>query len=204
MLYALCLSYHSNTEVILFACPSSGWATTTGRVLGPKVRNSIKCLSQGHSDALPHRESNQGFATFRLLAHIVDFYNFVSLSWWLLLLKILIVSNEHERNLKDVVCVSFNVQFIYKFDLIVCLNVVYFYNIISLFTWSKQKWLFWRAGFYPANQNNLKFLKRPDWLEKIRPSKKPLLILSCKQAICDVRKIPTLDALYAKYLRSKL
>jgi len=28
--------------------------------------NSIKCLSQGHSDAIPHRESNQGFATFRL------------------------------------------------------------------------------------------------------------------------------------------
>jgi len=31
------------------------------------MENSIKCLSQGHSDALPHRESNQGFATFRLL-----------------------------------------------------------------------------------------------------------------------------------------
>jgi len=30
--------------------------------------NSFKCLSQGHSDALPHRELNQGFATFRLLA----------------------------------------------------------------------------------------------------------------------------------------
>jgi len=25
--YALCLSYHSNTEAILFACLSSGWAT---------------------------------------------------------------------------------------------------------------------------------------------------------------------------------
>jgi len=46
----------------------SGWATTTGRMLGPKVGNSIKCLSQGHSDALPHRESNQGFAIFWLLA----------------------------------------------------------------------------------------------------------------------------------------
>jgi len=31
-------------------------ATTTGRLLGPKVRNNIKCLSQGHSDMLPHRE----------------------------------------------------------------------------------------------------------------------------------------------------
>jgi len=46
----------------------SGWATTTGGLLGPIVGNIIKCLSQGHSDALPHRESNQGFITFRLLA----------------------------------------------------------------------------------------------------------------------------------------
>jgi len=43
--YALCLSYHSNTEAALFACISSGWATTTGRLLGPKMWNSIKCLS---------------------------------------------------------------------------------------------------------------------------------------------------------------
>jgi len=28
-------------------------------------------------------------------------------------------------------------------------------DTISLFTWSKQKWLFWRAGFHPANQSNL-------------------------------------------------
>jgi len=27
--YALCLSYYSNTEAALFACLSSGWATTT-------------------------------------------------------------------------------------------------------------------------------------------------------------------------------
>jgi len=57
-----CLSsYHSNTEAVLFACLSSSWATTTCKLLGPKVGNSFKCLSQGHSDALPHRESNQGF-----------------------------------------------------------------------------------------------------------------------------------------------
>jgi len=62
MLYnALCLLYHSITEAVLFACLSSGCATTTSRLLGPKVGNSIKCLSQGHSDALPHRKSNQGF-----------------------------------------------------------------------------------------------------------------------------------------------
>jgi len=32
--YALCLSYHSNTEAILFAFLSSGWATATGRMFG--------------------------------------------------------------------------------------------------------------------------------------------------------------------------
>jgi len=37
------------------------------RLLGPEEGNSIKCLSQGHSDALPHRELKQGFAPFRLL-----------------------------------------------------------------------------------------------------------------------------------------
>jgi len=31
------------------------------------IENGIKCLSQGHSDALPYREFNQVFATFRLL-----------------------------------------------------------------------------------------------------------------------------------------
>jgi len=66
--YALCLSYHSNTEAALFACLSWGWATTTGRLLDPNVGNSIKCLTHRHSDALPHRELNQEFATFRLLA----------------------------------------------------------------------------------------------------------------------------------------
>jgi len=52
------------SEAVLFACLSSGWATTTGRLLGPKVENNIKCLFHGRSDALPHRESNQGFTTF--------------------------------------------------------------------------------------------------------------------------------------------
>jgi len=70
--YALCLSYYSNTEAVLFACLSSGWANTTGRLLGPKVGNSIKCLSQGHSDALPHRESNQsGNVDITSLRHVM-------------------------------------------------------------------------------------------------------------------------------------
>jgi len=65
LFYALCLSYHSNTdEAVLFACLSSGWANTADSLLGPKVGNIINCLSQGHSDALSHRVSNQGFTTF--------------------------------------------------------------------------------------------------------------------------------------------
>jgi len=30
----------------------------------------------------------------------------------------------------------------------------YINGTISLFTWAKQKWLFWRAGFRAANQRN--------------------------------------------------
>jgi len=36
MLYALCLSYHSNTEAVLFAYLSSGWVTTMGRRLASR------------------------------------------------------------------------------------------------------------------------------------------------------------------------
>jgi len=36
----------------------------------------------------------------------------------------------------------------------------FFLVTISLFTRSKQKWLFWRAGFYPANQSNLKSFQK--------------------------------------------
>jgi len=40
----------------------------------------------------------------------------------------------------------------------------------------KPKVAFWRAGFYPASQNNLKSFQKP-WLagKKAGPSKKPLL-----------------------------
>jgi len=57
--YALYLSYNSNTEAVLFVCLSSGWATTTGKLLGPKVGNSFKCLFQRYSDAPPHGESKK-------------------------------------------------------------------------------------------------------------------------------------------------
>jgi len=70
MLYfALCPSYHSNTEAVLFACLSLGWQPQRVDCLDthPKVGNSIKCLSHKHNKGLPHRESNQGYATFRLL-----------------------------------------------------------------------------------------------------------------------------------------
>jgi len=63
-----CHTTPTQTEALCFACFSSGWATIAGRLPGPQMGNSIKCLSQWHSDALPHRVSNQGFATFRLLA----------------------------------------------------------------------------------------------------------------------------------------
>jgi len=42
MLYALCLTYHFKKEAVLLTCLLSGWATTTGRLLGPKVGNNIK------------------------------------------------------------------------------------------------------------------------------------------------------------------
>jgi len=40
----------------------------------------------------------------------------------------------------------------------------------------KQKWLFWRAGFYPANQSNLKSIQKAllGW-KKADPPKNPLL-----------------------------
>jgi len=45
----------------------------------------------------------------------------------------------------------------------------------------KQKWLFWRAGFYLANQSNLKsFQKARIGWKKAGPPKKPLLFWSCK------------------------
>jgi len=41
----------------------------------------------------------------------------------------------------------------------------------------KTKVVFWRAGFYPAIQSNLKFSKSSDWLEKSRLSKKATFVL---------------------------
>jgi len=67
-IHALCLQYHSNAEALLFTCFSPGWATTTGRLLGRKMGNSIKCFSQEHSDVPPHREPNQGPENFWLPA----------------------------------------------------------------------------------------------------------------------------------------
>jgi len=42
----------------------------------------------------------------------------------------------------------------------------------------KTKVAFWRAGFYPANQSNLKSIQKAlDWLDKSRPSKKATFVL---------------------------
>jgi len=66
ILFAQCLSYHSSTEAVLLA-----WATTTGTLLGPKMVNNIKCVSQGHSDTLPRHASISGVEPrFRILSII--------------------------------------------------------------------------------------------------------------------------------------
>jgi len=51
---------HNLTQNSSVCSVLSGLATTTGRLLGPKH------LSQGRSDELLHRESNQGIATFSI------------------------------------------------------------------------------------------------------------------------------------------
>jgi len=65
--YALYLSYHSNTELFCLHVFRQAGPTTTGRLLGPKVGNSIKCLSQD-TETRYRIGSRQGFTTFRLLA----------------------------------------------------------------------------------------------------------------------------------------
>jgi len=63
-------------------------------------------------------------------------------------------------------------------------------DIISLFKWSKHKWLFCRAGFFLANSELRLWLFKTfqialiGWI-KAGPPKKPLLFWSCKQATCD-------------------
>jgi len=51
--YSVCMSFVS-------------WTNAADRLLGLKMGNSIKCLSQRHSDALPHWESNQDFANLSI------------------------------------------------------------------------------------------------------------------------------------------
>jgi len=43
--YALCLSFHSNTEAVLFARLSSGWAITTGRLLAPRWETALNVFT---------------------------------------------------------------------------------------------------------------------------------------------------------------
>jgi len=67
----LCIS-HTTTIHKLFSLHVFRWAGPLRRVdcLVPRWEIALSIFSQGHSDALPHQESNQGFATFRLLTWI--------------------------------------------------------------------------------------------------------------------------------------
>jgi len=47
-----------------------------GRLLSHKMGNSIKYLFQGHSDALPYRESNQGLKTLQNRSIVTLLSNF--------------------------------------------------------------------------------------------------------------------------------
>jgi len=51
-----------------------------------------------------------------------------------------------------------------------------FRAFLACLHWLKQKWRFWRSGFYPANQSNLKSILNAliGW-KKAGPPKKPLL-----------------------------
>jgi len=69
-------------------------------------------------------------------------------------------------------------------------------DTFSLFTWSKQKWLFWRPDFNPANQSNLKVFKNL-WLAGKKPALQKShfcfdhvnrLIVTCRHSKKDSRK----------------
>jgi len=52
--YPLCLvlPLQHRGEAVLFACLLFSRTIMIGRLLGPKMKNGIKCLHQGHSDVL--------------------------------------------------------------------------------------------------------------------------------------------------------
>jgi len=52
MLYALWLSYHSNTEAVLFACLLSGWAT-----------KRVDCLSIAYTNDFNKKQTNKNYET---------------------------------------------------------------------------------------------------------------------------------------------
>jgi len=63
----LCVCHTTSAQNSLFAA-LTGWTTTVGRLLDPKMIFDVLRTP----DALPHRESNQGFATFRFLARCLN------------------------------------------------------------------------------------------------------------------------------------
>ena len=70
-LCTLYLSNHSNPKhahffwVLLFPSLSSGWATTTSRLLRSNGKLARNVLSQGHHDAIPDRKSKRVSSTYR-------------------------------------------------------------------------------------------------------------------------------------------
>jgi len=75
-------------------------------------------------------------------------------------------------------------------------------NTYSLFTCPKQKWLFRRAGLFPANQSNLKSFQKAliGWKEA-GPSKKPLLFWTCKQAVNVILGSSSLPVVVASHTK---
>jgi len=58
---------HSNTEAVLFACLSLDWATTTGRLLGSKIRSTGLSIFLKDTATRYRIGKNQGFATNLLI-----------------------------------------------------------------------------------------------------------------------------------------
>jgi len=71
--------------------------------------------------------------------------------------------------------------------------------IYNLFTWSKQKWLFWRAGFYLTSPSNLKsFQKALIGWKKAGPPNKPFLFDHVNRLIICLKRT-TYKSLDLKY-----
>jgi len=83
---------------------------------------TVLSVSQGHSDALPHRKSNQGFSTFRLLARRLYQLSPAAASSTTLTCKQMVKSNHH-YDLKHLFLETFDLlKILLRLD--VCANVI--------------------------------------------------------------------------------